>query len=151
MQLNETEKLLKREFLKEEKERVKKLYTTKHKEGFKTEEDFVKWYIGKIKEQDYKCFYCETSIFNIRELIKNKKLKTRKTGYGERGRVLEIDRKVNSNGYNEKNCVLSCYYCNNDKSYILNSEEYKENFGKNREKYFSKLLNKLNKNVSTSI
>ena len=75
------------------------------------------------------------------KLIKAQILKTRKIGYGERGPVLEIDKKINENGYSPDNCVLSCYYCNNDKSYILDSEDYKEHFGKNRKKHFSKLLN----------
>ena len=146
MKFSEIEK-----FLAIEKERVKKLYTTKkHKPGFKTNEDFVNWYVIKILNQNFKCYYCKTSIFDINKLIDAKKLKTRKTGYGKRGNVLEIDKKINETGYNPDNCVLSCYYCNNDKSYILDSEEYKKHFGKNRKKYFRKLLNSLNNNASVS-
>ena len=130
----------KNDYLKEEKQRVKKLFAKKHKQGFKDKNDLANWFVEKIKEQDYKCEYCETSIFDIIKLIKNKKLKPRKTGYGRRGLVLEIDRKDNSNGYNRDNCVLACYYCNNDKSYILNSDDYKKYFGKARNDFFKDLL-----------
>ena len=139
--LNKIEKYLERQ-----RKRVKKLYAAKHKSGFKTKEEFVEWYINKIKQQKFKCFYCETSIFDINKLIDKTKLKTRKIGFALRGPVLEIDKKANEKDYIPKNCVLACYYCNNDKSYIFNSKDYKENFGKNRNKYFSKLLNRLSKN-----
>ncbi len=93
--------------------------------------------------QEHKCFYCETSIFDIRRLIDNEMLLTRKVRYGVRGPILEIDRKDNPLGYNLANCVLSCYYCNNDKSYTLNSEEYKAFFGPNRNAYFRYLITQL--------
>ena len=128
------------DFTKKEAERVGRLYSTKHKKGFRTKQIFVDWYIEKIKEQGYKCYYCDTSIFDIEDLIAAGKLKTRKIRYGERGPKLEIDRKINENGYNKNNCVLSCYYCNNDKSYIIDSIDYKLNFGMNRNKYFSQLI-----------
>jgi hypothetical protein len=75
-------------------------------------------------------------------LIDSKKLKTRKTKYGCRGPVLEIDKKENDRGYYPDNCVLACYYCNNDKSYITDSDDYKVNFGGNRKRYFCKLKEK---------
>jgi len=132
----------KEEFLKNEKLRIGKLYSTKHRKGFSSKDEFVKWFENTIKSQNFKCYYCDTFIFDIRSLIDQEKLKTRKTGYGRRGYVFEIDRKINSNGYTKENCVLSCYYCNNDKSYILDSEDYKKHFGKNRKKYFEYLKNK---------
>jgi len=61
---------------------------------------------------------------------------------GRRGPVLEIDK--NDDTYVPKNCVLSCYYCNNDKSYTSSKEDYKDYFGKNRHQYFKTLLDKLN-------
>ncbi len=124
----------KEEFLKNEKVRIGKLYSKKHRKGFSNKDEFVKWFESTIKSQNFKCYYCDTSIFDIRSLIDQKKLKIRKTGYGRRGPIFEIDRKINSNGYTKENCVLSCYYCNNDKSYILDSEDYK--------KYFEYLKNK---------
>ncbi len=133
----------KEDFLKNEKVRIGKLYSTKkHGKGFSSKDEFVKWFENTIKAQDSKCYYCDTSIFDIRSLINQDRLKTRKTGYGTRGPNLEIDRKINSNGYTKENCVLSCYYCNNDKSYILDSEVYKKYFGENRKNYFEYLKNK---------
>ncbi|MBA7498136.1 hypothetical protein ES705_42002 [subsurface metagenome] len=132
----------KEEFLKNEKLRIGKLYSKKHRKGFSKKDEFVKWFENTIKSQNFKCYYCDTSIFEIRSLIDQNKLKTRKTGYGRRGHIFEINRKINSNGYTKENCVLSCYYCNNDKSYILDSEDYKKYFGENRKKYFEYLKNK---------
>ena len=132
----------KEEFLKNEKLRIGKLYSKKHRKGFSNKDEFVKWFENTIKSQNFKCYYCDTSIFDIRSLIDQEKLKTRKIRYGARGRNFEIDRKINSNGYTKENCVLSCYYCNNDKSYTLDSEEYKKHFGENRKKYFEYLKEK---------
>ena len=106
----------KEEFLKSEKVRIGKLYSKKHRKGFPSKDEFVKWFESTIKSQNFKCYYYDTSIFDIRALIDQKKLKTRKIRYGARGPNLEIDQKINSNGYTKENCVLSCYYCNNDKS-----------------------------------
>ncbi len=128
------------EYLEKEKLRVSKLYKEKHRNGFITKETFVDWYIKQIQKQDFKCYYCETSIFYMIKLIESNYLKARKIGYGVRGKVLEIDKKVNENGYNPENCVLACYYCNNDKSYTIESDEYKKYFGNNRKKYFENLL-----------
>lgn len=123
------------------------LFSSKHRVGFKTKGEFVKWYLGKLASQNYCCYYCETSILIIRDLIENNKLKARRTGYGSRGPALEIDKKINSRGYNEENCVLSCYYCNNDKSSIFDGEEYKAHFGENRKKFFE-YLSRANKLTS---
>ena len=69
------------QFLVTETTRLKKLFGTKHKKGFGSKEKFVEWGIEQLKKQKYSCYYCETSIFDIRVLIENKKLRTRKTGY----------------------------------------------------------------------
>ena len=133
----------KKDFLKNEKVRIGKLFSRKkHGKGFLNKYEFVKWFENTIKAQDFKCYYCDTSILDIRLLIKQGKLKIRRIGYGARGPILEIDRKTNSKGYTKDNCVLSCYYCNNDKSYILNSEVYKKYFGENRKIFFEYLKNK---------
>jgi hypothetical protein len=118
------------------------LYKSERK-PFGTRDDLANWFVGKLKEQNLKCFYCETSILDIEKLIDAKLLKVRKVkGDGCRGLVLEIDK--NDETYIPDNCVLSCYYCNNDKSYTSEKEEYKQNFGENRGRYFAKLIFKLN-------
>lgn len=128
------------DYLEAERKRVSKLYSKKHKKGFPTKDSFVEWYLKQIHSQNYRCFYCNTSIFDIKSLIDAKKLRTRKTKNGCRGPVLEIDRKENDKGYYPDNCVLSCYYCNNDKSYITDASAYKKYFGENRKNYFCMLM-----------
>lgn len=44
----------------------------------------------------------------------------------KRGRRLEIDRKVNSLGYDIKNCVLACPICNMAKSDNFSYDEFKK-------------------------
>ncbi len=127
--------------MKEERKRVEKLFSTKHRKGdFANKTDFADWFLESLKKNESKCYYCETSINDIRKLIAGGFLKTRKTGHGERGPVLEIDKRDNKKGYSKLNCELACYYCNNDKSYTLDSKDYKEHFGSAREKYFKYLL-----------
>lgn len=133
--------ILQEQFISQEMRRVTKLFGIKHRVGFATKEIFATWYISQLQKQDFKCYYCETSIFDIRKLISQNKLLTRKTGYGVRGPILEIDKMINENGYSPANCVLSCYYCNNDKSYTLNSVDYKKFFGTARKSFFGHLLN----------
>jgi hypothetical protein len=133
--------------LKEERERVEKLFAKKHRDGgFTDKTDFSDWFMGELKEKnkEYKCYYCETSINDIRKLIVKGLLKPRKIGHDKtRGPVLEIGRKDNDKGYTRDNCVLACYYCNNDKSSIFESEDYKKHFGSNRGKYLRNLLKKI--------
>ena len=128
------------DYAAQEYARSKNLFASKHKEGFQNVNNFSEWYKNQLKAQDFCCYYCSTSIFDIQKLITDQKLKTRKTGYGTRGRNLEIDKKVNDRGYTTDNCVLACYYCNNDKSYIFDDEFYKMHFGPARKAYFDLLL-----------
>lgn len=123
--------------------RVGSLYCSKHKPGFANKQALQSWFLDQLKKQNYRCYYCETSIFIIQGLINGGKLLPRKTGYGIRGPVLEIDKMQNDLGYSPDNCVLSCLYCNNDKSSILDSKIYKQFFGKSRKSFFEYLLNQL--------
>ncbi len=121
--------------------RVKKLYSKKHA-AFGGGIALANWYVARLKEYDCKCYYCGTSIHDINRLINAKLLKTRKVkGDGKRGPVLEIDKQ--ENGYGEDECVLACYYCNNDKSYTSSKDEYKKYFGPNRKEYFEYLLKQI--------
>lgn len=135
------------EYLKQEYSRARtNLFNSKRK-GFGSKDELANWFITKLKSQKYCCYYCETSIFDINKLIDTNALKTRAVrGGGRRGPVLEIDK--NDTRYIPENCVLSCYYCNNDKSYTTSKEDYKEFFGKNRNNYFKTLLSKLNNSNS---
>jgi len=126
-------------YILEQRKRVEKLYNKEKHSNFTNKNGLADWYANELKKNNCKCYYCETSIHDIVALIRANKLKTRAVrGNGVRGPVLEIDK--NDNVYSQETCVLSCYYCNNDKSYTLDKEEYKEHFGENRKKYFKKLL-----------
>lgn len=115
-------------YIKKEYERAKSnLYNSKRK-SFGSKDKLAEWYVGKLKEQNFSCYYCDTSIFDINSLIMNGLLKTRAVKGGScRGPVLEIDK--NDDIYIPEKCVLSCYYCNNDKSYTSSLEDYKKYFG----------------------
>jgi len=131
------------EYIKQEFARAKKNLYKSERKTFGSADKLAAWFVEKLKSQKFSCFYCETSIFDINKLIDAGLLKTRAVrGEGRRGPVLEIDK--NDDTYVPENCVLSCYYCNNDKSYTSSKEDYKGYFGKNRRQYFKTLLNKLN-------
>ena len=128
-------------YYEEQRKRAEKLYNGKKHSNFTDRKKFANWYVEQLKEYKCKCYYCETSIHDIKRLIDAKVLKTRAVrGNGSRGSVLEIDK---NNIYSKDTCVLACYYCNNDKSYTLDKEDYKKYFGENRKKYFKKLLESL--------
>lgn len=131
------------EYIKQEFARAKKNLYKSERKTFGSADKLATWFVEKLKRQNFSCFYCETSIFDINKLIDAELLKTRAVrGEGRRGPVLEIDK--NDDTYIPENCVLSCYYCNNDKSYTSSKEDYKVYFGKNRHQYFKTLLDKLN-------
>lgn len=107
------------QFLQIEGQRIAKYYTTNKKKlvGFNTKQDFIDWYLQELARSEHKCHYCNTSILSIRQLINTGVINGRKvSGGGIRGANFELDRKDPMGDYHEQNCVLSCYYCNNDKS-----------------------------------
>ena len=133
------------EYLKIEFARARKNLHNKERAAFGSKDNLATWFVEKLKSQNFCCYYCRTSIFDINKLINANLLKTRAVrGDGCRGPVLEIDK--NDNTYVPDNCVLSCYYCNNDKSYTSTMKDYKEFFGENRHRYFEILLKKLHNN-----
>jgi len=128
-------------YFEEQRKRVKKLYVQKHV-GFGGAVAMADWYVARLKKQECRCYYCETSIDDINRLIAATLLKTRSVrGDGKRGPVLEIDKQ--ENGYCIEECVLACYYCNNDKSYTCSKEDYKKYFGPTRKQYFNSLMKQL--------
>lgn len=131
------------EYVNKEYARAKKNLYKSERKTFGSADKLAAWFVEKLKSQKFCCFFCETSIFDINKLINAGLLKTRAVrGEGRRGPILEIDK--NDETYIPENCVLSCYYCNNDKSYTSTQEDYKDYFGKNRHQYFKTLLDKLN-------
>ncbi|POB13846.1 hypothetical protein [Halobacteriovorax sp. DA5] len=115
--------------------------------GFQSAAELTIWYLDQFLKQDGKCCYCETPISLIRKLIDANLLKTRtvgRTAQGRRGYRFEIERvDTENNVYEPANCMLSCYYCNNDKSYIFPMDDYKKFLAPSRKHYFDYLLEKL--------
>jgi 5-methylcytosine-specific restriction endonuclease McrA len=113
--------------------------------GFSDGSDFVSWWEERFRLQKGSCYYCETSILLIAELIKEKQLPARKVaGNGFRGSNLEVERLDSHGPYDRANCVLACYYCNNDKSYTSNADDYRTFFGPARKAYYEMLATKAN-------
>ena len=83
-----------------------------------------------IKNQHFKCYYCETSLEIIQEIILSKKINPRKRGRNAySGMHFELDHKNADKDDNKlSNLVASCYYCNNDKSNTFDSEIFKKYF-----------------------
>jgi hypothetical protein len=128
----------------EETTRIEQYYkNSKPKlKGFVNKDAFIKWYLQELTTNECTCHYCKTSILSIRELLNTEKIKGRKIkGDRWRGPNFELDRK-NPNGlYSEENCVLSCYYCNNDKSNTFSYETYADIIGPTRKQVWEQLLN----------
>lgn len=127
-----------------EKQLKQKFYALKTKgSNFVDFQQFKKWYESQTKV----CHYCGITEAEVQEIVKKGFLTSarfpQQNGKPIRGQnrgiYLEIDRKDNSKGYSEQNCVLACYFCNNDKSDIFSYEQYKE-FLTNRAKFLKRLL-----------
>ncbi len=90
--------------------------------------DFKIWYDKK----DKKCFYCGLTEEASQEIVYKGLLKSNRfplkgkiTRGVNRAYWLEIDRKNPKGKYSRANCVLSCYFCNNDKSDVFNATQYR--------------------------
>lgn len=123
--------------------RIRSLYHNKKKlpefsGGFN---EFYKWHQSQYAKQNGKCYYCGTDEKVIATLFE-KKYQHRKRI--TRGKHLEIERRdAIKNIYNKDNCVLACYFCNNDKSDIFSEAEYLE-YLSNRNGFLVNQYNKLN-------
>lgn len=105
-------------------------------------EDFEKWY----NSQEKACHYCGLTEVDSQKIAMTGILKSSrfpqegKPGRGQgRGVWLEVDRLSPKENYSSENCVLSCYFCNNDKSDIFHGGEYKK-FMNNRLEYLQGLI-----------
>ena len=106
-----------------------KYYSFKAQNGFKTFENFKNWY----ELQDKVCYYCGLTEVESQQVVRFALASKRfplngKTGRGKsRGMYLEIDRRKpgTNQEYSETNCVLACYFCNNDKSDVFDDDQYK--------------------------
>lgn len=124
--------------------RVRSLYhNKKNLDGFsfQTFNSFYTWYKTQFQKQEGKCYYCETDEKVIATLFERKFQNRKRT---TRGKHLEIERRDSTdNLYNAENCVLACYFCNNDKSDIFDESEYLD-YLKDRNRFFINQYEKLN-------
>jgi len=100
---------------------------------------FYLWF----REQKRVCYYCGTEETVLAELFNEKVLSSKRF----RGRSLELERLDNKgNKYNEMNCVLACYFCNNHKSDIISDEDFMIYFSKPIRDYLNDKYQLLKKN-----
>jgi len=112
--------------------------------SFKDFQDFHDWY----NRQEKVCFYCGLKEEESQEIVMTGILTSNRfpqngiSGRGQgRGIWLEVDRLKPKKNYSRDNCVLCCYFCNNDKSDVFHGLEYKK-FLKNRLEYLKQLIGK---------
>jgi hypothetical protein len=112
------------------------------KNGFRNVEDFKSW----CDSQDKVCVYCGVSEQVCQQIVLTGLLRANKFPKNgrvyrdkERGMWLEVDKMEPIEKYSRNNCVLACYFCNNDKSDVFNYEQYKM-FRENRYSYLKNLI-----------
>ena len=93
---------------------------------------FFEWYDKQLRV----CGYCGIEEEKLRELFDgdNPFLETKR----RRGKSLELERKDTEEGknvYDENNCILACYICNNHKSDLISVKDHMEFFAKNIRQY----------------
>jgi hypothetical protein len=83
--------------------------------------DFYNWYNNEKEE----CFYCNSTLEQVTQYLANEQAKPGKAHKRKkRGYSFEIDRKDHDSNYNSKDCVISCYLCNNAKSDLIEAKEF---------------------------
>lgn len=123
-------------------DRLTKLFYSLKQRGERqfTKQQFFKWHNEQILQG---CYYCGLQEKEQQNIIESKILESKRfytTKNGTRGKHLEIDRKDPVGPYSEGNCVLACYFCNNDKSDIFQADDYKKVIAGNAKYNFLKSL-----------
>ena len=109
-------------------------FTVERKNGFGDFKRFFQWYKSKPR----KCFYCETKEEVTRELFEKGLLRSKKPAWTGK---LEVERKDGAE-YSERNCVLCCPLCNNAKSDLISSSDFKSYISNGIREYQKALSNK---------
>jgi len=135
------------EYIAKTEKQLKNNFTSRVRESlndFKDFEDFLMWY----RAQDKKCHYCGLTEQESQKIVMTGILKSNRfpeSGIIKQGRSrgvwLEVDRLLPKEKYSRDNCVLCCYFCNNDKSDVFTSEDYFK-FRENRAGFLKKKLEK---------
>ena len=111
-----------------EMRRIRQLFHNKKEEIKGTDlqnfNTFYRWYLKQYGLQKGCCYYCNTEEGVVAAFL-DKRIQNIKRP--NRGKHLEIERRDSIlNKYSSENCVLACYFCNNDKSDIFTESEYLE-------------------------
>lgn len=106
-----------------------------NKEPFGSARKFISWY----KKQEKECYYCKIAQSDLANLFKNKLITSKKPSFNS---SLQIERLNPDKGYNEENCVLACCICNNAKSDMISTSDFKDYFSESIKKFYSALLEK---------
>lgn len=106
-----------------------------NKEPFGSARKFISWY----KKQEKECYYCKIAQSDLANLFKNKFITSKKPSFNS---SLQIERLNPDKGYNEENCVLACCICNNAKSDMISTSDFKDYFSESIKKFYSALLEK---------
>jgi hypothetical protein len=132
-------------------QQLKNTYSRRVREGvngFDSFNDFFNWY----QEQNLVCYYCglteiETQKISMTGILTSNRFPQNGiVGQGTSRAVwLEVDRLTPNGFYSRDNCVMCCYFCNNDKSDVFSGNQY-INFFQNRVQYLRQLLNNNNEN-----
>ena len=100
----------------------------KNQNSFIDFNSFKDWYDGEEKV----CYYCGLTEVESQEIVmtsiitSNRFPQQGRLGRGQsRGVWLEVDRIKPKENYSPENCVLACYFCNNDKSDVFHGNDYK--------------------------
>ncbi len=114
----------------------------KNLNGFIDFKDFYTWFLSQKKT----CYYCGIDEDIVQRIVTTSKLTSNRFPLNgilkqgrSRGMWLEVDRIDPKNIYSRENCVLCCYFCNNDKSDVFDGLEYKK-FFENRNQYLRDLI-----------
>ena len=110
---------------------IRKRFTQKRKDGFKTFAKFYAWH----STQAQKCYYCGTAQDELNKLFGKELIESKKFSES-----LHIERKDSSKGYSENNCVLACALCNNAKSDMISDENFRAYFGDKMREFIDDLL-----------
>jgi hypothetical protein len=134
-------------YLPKSEKQLRKNYSDRLREnlnGFADFEDFLSWY----NSQEKICHYCKLTEIESQELVMTGLLNSNRfpqngiIGRGtSRGVWLEVDRLNPKGKYSRTNSVLCCYFCNNDKSDVFDSENYLK-FRQNRIEFLREKLKK---------
>ncbi len=125
-----------------EMRRIRQLFYNKQGKDFEFTDfyEFYDWYLTQFEKQNGCCYYCKTEESVLSMLFEKKYTSIKRPN---RGKHLEVERRdSDSNKYNKTNCVLACYFCNNDKSDIFSEKEYFE-YLMDRKLFFNKQFQSL--------